>query len=110
ELITSFNGYFLDPERKGKAQKALRTFKQSRNVESYTQQFDVHAYDSDWSNNILVSLCLNLISSCMKSSLSKFFKPQLPLPRYIEREHLTRNCVIRPLQPGFQNQPANPLH
>ncbi|KNZ47464.1 uncharacterized protein VP01_637g17, partial [Puccinia sorghi] len=56
EFITSFNGYCLDPERKGKAQQALRTFKQSGNVESYTQQFNVHAYNSAWSDNILVSL------------------------------------------------------
>ncbi|KNZ44848.1 uncharacterized protein VP01_8763g1, partial [Puccinia sorghi] len=31
KFITSFNGYFLDPERKGKAQKALRTFKKYSN-------------------------------------------------------------------------------
>ncbi|KNZ61688.1 hypothetical protein VP01_13701g1, partial [Puccinia sorghi] len=31
KFITSFNGYFLEPERKGKAQQALRTFKQSIN-------------------------------------------------------------------------------
>ncbi|KNZ63554.1 uncharacterized protein VP01_11296g1 [Puccinia sorghi] len=29
KFITSFNGYFLNPERKDKAQKALRKFKQS---------------------------------------------------------------------------------
>ncbi|KNZ64474.1 hypothetical protein VP01_10249g1, partial [Puccinia sorghi] len=37
-------------------QQALCTFKQSGNVESYTQQFNVHASNSDWSKNILVSL------------------------------------------------------
>ncbi|KNZ44577.1 uncharacterized protein VP01_9006g1 [Puccinia sorghi] len=31
KFITSFNGYFLDPERKGKAQQALSNFKQSGN-------------------------------------------------------------------------------
>ncbi|KNZ44343.1 hypothetical protein VP01_925g6 [Puccinia sorghi] len=36
EFITSFNSYFLDPERKGKAQQALCTFKQSGNLESYS--------------------------------------------------------------------------
>ncbi|KNZ63257.1 uncharacterized protein VP01_11677g1, partial [Puccinia sorghi] len=41
KFITSFNGYFLDPEHKLKAQKALHTFKQSGNVESYTQQFNI---------------------------------------------------------------------
>ncbi|KNZ62109.1 hypothetical protein VP01_13124g1, partial [Puccinia sorghi] len=56
KFITSFNSYFLNPENKDKAQKALDTFKQSGNVESYTQQFNVHAYNSAWSNNILVSL------------------------------------------------------
>ncbi|KNZ63640.1 uncharacterized protein VP01_11190g1, partial [Puccinia sorghi] len=45
--------YFLDPERKGKDQQALRTFKQSGNMESYTHQFNVHAYRSD---DILMSL------------------------------------------------------
>ncbi|KNZ51223.1 hypothetical protein VP01_403g2, partial [Puccinia sorghi] len=40
KFITSFNGYFLDPERKGKAQQALCIFKQSCNVDSYTQQFN----------------------------------------------------------------------
>ncbi|KNZ46630.1 uncharacterized protein VP01_7102g1 [Puccinia sorghi] len=54
KFITSFNGYFLEPERKGKAQKALCTFKKSGNVESYTQQFNVHAYDFTWSDNILM--------------------------------------------------------
>ncbi|KNZ46344.1 hypothetical protein VP01_7346g1, partial [Puccinia sorghi] len=56
KFIPSFNGYFLDPERKGKAQQALHTFKQSGNMEYYTQQFNVHAYNSAWSNHILVSL------------------------------------------------------
>ncbi|KNZ61149.1 uncharacterized protein VP01_14464g1, partial [Puccinia sorghi] len=56
KFITSFNSYFLDPEPKFKAQQALRTFKKSGNVESYTQQFHVHAYNSAWSDNILVSL------------------------------------------------------
>ncbi|KNZ64288.1 uncharacterized protein VP01_10462g1 [Puccinia sorghi] len=50
-----FNIYFLDPEHKGKAQKALG-IKQSGNVESYTQQFNVQAYNFAWSDNILVSL------------------------------------------------------
>ncbi|KNZ54043.1 uncharacterized protein VP01_3064g2 [Puccinia sorghi] len=31
KFITSFNSYFLDPERKGKAQQALHNFKQSGN-------------------------------------------------------------------------------
>ncbi|KNZ55735.1 hypothetical protein VP01_2598g1 [Puccinia sorghi] len=44
-----------DPDRKGKAQKALRTFNKSGNVESYTQQFNIHAYDSSWSDDILHS-------------------------------------------------------
>ncbi|KNZ58907.1 hypothetical protein VP01_1836g8 [Puccinia sorghi] len=57
KFITSFNGYLLDPERKGKAQKALRTFKQSGNMESYThEQFNIHAYNSTWSDDILVNL------------------------------------------------------
>ncbi|KNZ46755.1 uncharacterized protein VP01_6991g1, partial [Puccinia sorghi] len=56
KFITSFNGYFLDPERKGKAQHSLYTFKQSVKVDSSTQQFNVHAYNSAWSDNILVSL------------------------------------------------------
>ncbi|KNZ51891.1 hypothetical protein VP01_3775g5, partial [Puccinia sorghi] len=43
-------------ERKGKAQQALCTIKQSGNMESYNQQFNIHAYDSAWSDNILVSL------------------------------------------------------
>ncbi|KNZ64605.1 uncharacterized protein VP01_10103g1 [Puccinia sorghi] len=56
KFITSFKGYFLDPERKGKAQQALCIFKQSGNMESYTQQFNIHTYNSTWRNNILVSL------------------------------------------------------
>ncbi|KNZ63746.1 hypothetical protein VP01_11068g1, partial [Puccinia sorghi] len=56
EFITSFNSYFLHHERKGKVQQALHTFKQSGNMDSYTQQFNVHAYDSAWSDDILVSL------------------------------------------------------
>ncbi|KNZ59662.1 uncharacterized protein VP01_1685g6 [Puccinia sorghi] len=55
EFITSFNGYFLNPECKGKSQKALYTFKQSGNMDSYTQQFNIHTYDSAWSDNILHS-------------------------------------------------------
>ncbi|KNZ45509.1 uncharacterized protein VP01_8046g1, partial [Puccinia sorghi] len=55
KFITNFNGYFLDPEHKGKAQQALRTFKQSGNVD-YTQQFIIHPYNSAWSDDILVSL------------------------------------------------------
>ncbi|KNZ60381.1 uncharacterized protein VP01_15629g1 [Puccinia sorghi] len=55
KFITSFNSYFLNPERKSKVQKALLNFNKSGNVESYTQQFNVHAYNSTWSNNILVS-------------------------------------------------------
>ncbi|KNZ49837.1 uncharacterized protein VP01_4754g3 [Puccinia sorghi] len=46
----------LNQRCKGKAQKALRTFNHSGNVESYTKQLNVHAYDSAWSDNILVSL------------------------------------------------------
>ncbi|KNZ46492.1 uncharacterized protein VP01_7218g1, partial [Puccinia sorghi] len=33
KFISSLNGYFLDPERKFKAQQALHTFKQSGNVD-----------------------------------------------------------------------------
>ncbi|KNZ62976.1 uncharacterized protein VP01_12008g1 [Puccinia sorghi] len=36
EFLTIFNSYFLNPERKGKVQQALCTFKQSGNVESYS--------------------------------------------------------------------------
>ncbi|KNZ49077.1 uncharacterized protein VP01_5225g1, partial [Puccinia sorghi] len=41
---------------KGKAQQALCTFKKSGNVESYTQKFNIHTYNSAWSKDILVSL------------------------------------------------------
>ncbi|KNZ47318.1 hypothetical protein VP01_6511g1, partial [Puccinia sorghi] len=56
KFITSFNIYFVKPERKGNSQKSLRAFKKYSNMESYTQQFNIHTYDSTWRDNILVSL------------------------------------------------------
>ncbi|KNZ61350.1 uncharacterized protein VP01_1414g2 [Puccinia sorghi] len=68
----------LEPERK-KAQKALHTFKQSGNVESYTQQFNVHAYDSDWRDNILVSLYHAMqIGNKLEANRSHTFKISPP--------------------------------
>ncbi|KNZ44977.1 hypothetical protein VP01_8612g1 [Puccinia sorghi] len=103
EFITSFNGYFLEPERKGKAQQALCTFKQSGNMDSYTQQFNVHTYNSTWSDNILVSLYhgglkenrLTIVSS------GKAF-PTLPDIQALAMQ-------LSQLQPHFQNQPTNPF-
>ncbi|KNZ50075.1 uncharacterized protein VP01_4610g2, partial [Puccinia sorghi] len=34
----------------------LSNFKKSGNVDSYTEQFNIHTYNSAWSDNILVSL------------------------------------------------------
>ncbi|KNZ43898.1 hypothetical protein VP01_9736g1 [Puccinia sorghi] len=69
EFITSFNSYFLEPERKGKAQQALCTFKKSGNKE-YTPQFNA------------------------RFRLEQRYLGE-PLPRRIEREHPTCNCFIR---------------
>ncbi|KNZ46013.1 uncharacterized protein VP01_7624g1, partial [Puccinia sorghi] len=80
-----FNSYFLESEHKVKAQQALRTFKQSGNMDSYTQKFNVHTYNSAWSNNILVSLYCGRLKEKIRVAI---FQPQ----------------------PHFQNQPTNPLH
>ncbi|KNZ43761.1 hypothetical protein VP01_9892g1, partial [Puccinia sorghi] len=45
EFSASFSGYFLDPERKSKAKRALQT-----------QQFNLQAYKSGWDNTVLISL------------------------------------------------------
>ncbi|KNZ46342.1 hypothetical protein VP01_7349g1, partial [Puccinia sorghi] len=75
-FITSFNGSFLDPECKGKSQKALPTFKKSFNMQSYTHQFNFHAYNSAWSNNIL-ALAMQL-GNKLEANRSSTFKISPP--------------------------------
>ena len=55
EFTASFKGMFFDPERKHRAELALRSLKQTSSVSSYTQSFNQHAHDAGWEAKTLVS-------------------------------------------------------
>ncbi|KNZ63085.1 uncharacterized protein VP01_11904g1, partial [Puccinia sorghi] len=108
KFITSFNGYLLDPECKGKAQQALHTFKQSGNVEPYTQQFNFHAYNSAWSDNILVSLYCGGLKENIRLAIVSSGKAFFTLPSIQAAMQLGRKLEANRSH-TFKISPPTPL-
>ncbi|KNZ43834.1 hypothetical protein VP01_9817g1, partial [Puccinia sorghi] len=86
QFSASFSRYFLDPERKSKAERALQTIRQTSSVMAYTQQFNLQVYKSGEHS---------VLSGCTFSKLPDIQTLAIQLTNEIE---------------ASQSHPAHPTH
>ncbi|KNE99357.1 hypothetical protein PSTG_07475, partial [Puccinia striiformis f. sp. tritici PST-78] len=55
DFAVAFTAMYFDPEKKPKAEAALRKLKQTKSVSDYTHQFSIHANYAGWETTTLIS-------------------------------------------------------
>ncbi|KAI7943923.1 hypothetical protein MJO28_011451 [Puccinia striiformis f. sp. tritici] len=55
DFAVAFTAMYFDPEKKPKAEAALRKLKQTKSVSDYTHQFNIHANYAGWEVETLIS-------------------------------------------------------
>ncbi|KAH9444085.1 hypothetical protein Pst134EB_026470 [Puccinia striiformis f. sp. tritici] len=55
DFAVAFTAMYFDPEKKPKAEAALRKLKQTKTVSDYTHQFNIHASYAGWETSTLIS-------------------------------------------------------